>query len=118
DIIYAIYEPEHEDGILWVTSFDAVNGVGVLQRLDIETGKFTRITSSIPSIHLNIGFMEDDDGTLWMGDNWAIHAYTPNSESFETYPVPDSLQDGATTIIWNLARDYSGRIWLRTESTN
>jgi len=118
DIIYAIYEPKHEDGILWVTTFDGQLGTGVLQRLNTETGKFTRITASIPSIHLNIGFMEDDDGTLWMGDNWAIHKYTPSNQSFETYPVPETLQDGATTIIWNLARDYSGRIWLRTESTN
>jgi signal transduction histidine kinase/ligand-binding sensor domain-containing protein len=115
DYVYALFESKTEPGILWVTSLNPLTGNGNLQRLDIKTGNFDSLADVVVSSFLSFAFHEDNNGNLWIGDNLTLHRYHFSEKKLQTFRVPQHISDGQPAVYWDIATDYNGHLWLRTE---
>ncbi len=79
---------EDEDGTLWVATYG-----GGLNRLDVQTGRFTHLTmkDGLPSNAL-YSVLPDGDGRLWISSNHGISRFDPRSGTFTNFDVDDGLQ--------------------------
>jgi signal transduction histidine kinase len=78
---------EDSSGAIW-----AATGRG-LNRLDEESGTFTRYTvaDGLANDRIN-GLLEDDFGDLWLATDAGLSRYHPDSEIIENYNTRDGVQ--------------------------
>lgn len=77
---------QDEDGFLWIGTINGLN------RLDQETGEFTRYTTQegLPN-NVIYGIIEDYRGHLWLSTNNGIADFDPISNSVRIYDRGDGL---------------------------
>jgi PAS domain S-box-containing protein len=76
-------------GLIWVGTYG-----GGLNKFDPSTGNFKhyRKKEGLPSDVIN-GFLEDEDGYLWLSTNNGLSKFDPVGESFRNYFRTDGLQE-------------------------
>ena len=112
DDIIALYEDS--DNNIWIGTWG-----GGLNKMDPETGKFTRFVNdskSINSISDNIVWTicEDMKGNIWFGTETAgIDKYIPGKNQFVHYRHREN-DPGSIPVnfIRNIYRDQKGTIWI------
>ncbi|QQS35973.1 MAG: response regulator [Ignavibacteriales bacterium] len=79
------YEPEK---YLWIGT-----GGGGLNKLDIETKKFTHFTeeNGLPN-NVVYGILSDSKGNLWLSTNKGLSRFNIKTKSFRNFNVSDGLQ--------------------------
>lgn len=103
---------EDSQGTLWIGTDD-----GGLNALNSSTGEFTYYRhdptdpDSISSDSVK-SILEDEDGTLWVGTEAGLDRFSPQSGTFEHFPIRQ-LNRGNTssTLILSLYEDPSGFLW-------
>ena len=59
-------------------------------------------------------FVEDDQGSIWIGTFLGLNRYIPSTGETQCY-VADGTKDGLThSSVWSLMKDHQGTIWLGT----
>lgn len=113
-----IFESPAEPGILWIgTEGDGTdrgrgNG-GVLNRMDVKTGRFTRHRT--PSHSLN-AIAEDADGGFWLGSRTGLLHFDQQTGSFEQYqPDPGDQNSLSNAVVWDVLIERNGIIWAATD---
>lgn len=102
-IIYAIHQDYH--GNLWL----GINDVGVMQ-FDPKKGAFHQIDLGSPlDVH---AFLEDEDGTIYIGTENRLYSYVSGRLSDEE-EISKKLLSSA---IYSMLRDGRGRLWIGTLS--
>ncbi|UCF60837.1 MAG: hypothetical protein JSV37_13930 [Anaerolineaceae bacterium] len=78
---------EDSSGTIWVATD------GGLNRLDEESGTFTRFTvaDGLANDRIN-GLLEDDFGDLWLATDAGLTRFHPDTETFENYTTRDGVQ--------------------------
>ena len=81
-------ERSSEPGIIWATTYG-----GGLNRLEVATGEVRHFTveDGLPNNGL-YGFVEDDDGNLWITTNRGISRFDPDTETFRNFGMEVGLQ--------------------------
>jgi signal transduction histidine kinase/ligand-binding sensor domain-containing protein/DNA-binding response OmpR family regulator len=81
-------DPLQPDRILWVGT-----GGGGLNRLDIETGTFSRFTTAegLPN-NVVYGVLPDDAGHLWLSTNRGLARFDPGTGAVRSFDAADGLQ--------------------------
>ncbi|MBA3533805.1 MAG: response regulator, partial [Ardenticatenales bacterium] len=98
-------------GDVWVGS-----GLGVLSRLDHESGHFQRYLNDPATLAtVSSGWMqtiyEDRGGTLWVGSMDGLNRYDRASDTFTRYTQRDGLP---SATIQGILEDEQGHLWLST----
>lgn len=89
DVVRAILpDPEVPDDALWVGTAG-----GGLNRLDLDTGRFTRYTTA-HGLANNVvyGILPDDEGRLWLSTNRGLSRFDPTTGAFRHFDAGDGLQ--------------------------
>jgi serine phosphatase RsbU (regulator of sigma subunit)/ligand-binding sensor domain-containing protein len=100
---------EDRQGALWMS-----NGFGEISRFDGE--QFVVFGEQDGLLGVRSGFVEDDEGTLWLLGGNALLRY--DGSRVDTYHLEDGVRptdDGSTMASgWplNIALDHNGDIWL------
>jgi signal transduction histidine kinase/ligand-binding sensor domain-containing protein/DNA-binding response OmpR family regulator len=81
-------DPLQPDRILWIGT-----GGGGLNRLDIETGTFSRYTTAqgLPN-NVVYGVLPDDAGHLWLSTNRGLARFDPGTGAVRSFEAADGLQ--------------------------
>lgn len=85
---YVMNVGEDRSGTLWVATFG-----GGLNRFDRQAGRFRRFTESdgLASDSL-YGFLEDEQGRLWISSTRGLSCFDPGSLNVHNYDARDGLQ--------------------------
>jgi ligand-binding sensor domain-containing protein/signal transduction histidine kinase len=92
---------EDKEGILWAGTWD-----GSLNRLDPQSGNFTRFQDNSDSLsqHAILAIHEDKQGDLWLGKDFnGLKKFDPKSGIFKSYFWYGSF--------YTIQEDGEGRIW-------
>jgi len=82
------YERKSEPGVIWMALFG-----GGLDRLDVATGKVRHFTERQGLSNNSVyGFVEDDEGNLWLSTNRGLSRFDPDTETFRNYGTEIGLQ--------------------------
>jgi signal transduction histidine kinase/ligand-binding sensor domain-containing protein/DNA-binding response OmpR family regulator len=81
-------DPSQPDGVLWVAT-----GGGGLNRLDIQTGAFSRYTTAegLPN-NVVYGVLPDDAGHLWLSTNRGLARFDRGTGAVRSFDAGDGLQ--------------------------
>jgi len=81
-------DPREPESVLWIGTAG-----GGLNRLDMRTGAFTRVTvrDGLPN-NVVYGVRADRHGRLWLSTNRGLARYDPRTREIRTYDVYDGLQ--------------------------
>lgn len=81
-------DPKNPEKHLWIATAG-----GGLNRLDLQTMKFTHFTEKdgLPN-NVVYGILPDSNGNLWMSTNKGISMFNPSSRTFTNYDVNAGLQ--------------------------
>lgn len=96
----------HQDkkGCIWLGVYDD----GLL-KLSPDNGKISRIDLGQKYIDV-LDFLEDKDGTLWIGREFGINTYKDN----KLYPEYQINKVLTNTSVSSIIRDKLGRLWIGT----
>ncbi|OQY27891.1 MAG: hypothetical protein B6244_09070 [Candidatus Cloacimonetes bacterium 4572_55] len=85
NVVMSVFEDSRGD--LWAGTWAGLN------KLDKETGKFTRYTQEdgLPNDSI-YGILEDERGRLWFSTNLGLSCFDTESGSFRNYDIKDGLQ--------------------------
>ncbi|MEM7587438.1 MAG: ATP-binding protein, partial [Acidobacteriota bacterium] len=116
-VLSILRDRQGEDrGALWVGTF-----FGGLNRLDPETGRFTRFQpqpddlTSLSNPHV-FALLEDRGGSLWAGTFGGANRRDPGASGFVHYRhEPEDPASIGHDIIWSFLEDSQGRIWAATQ---
>ncbi len=81
-------ERRREPGIIWATTYG-----GGLNRLDVADGTFRHFTEKDGLANNGTyGFLEDEQGRLWISTNRGLSRFDPETETFRNYGLEVGLQ--------------------------
>lgn len=103
NVIFTAFCDSHNH--LWFGSLPE----GGLARLDPETGAITHYLPTNSSIQYGAswGFVEDNQGYIWIISDRILQRYDPATDTFAPFPVSPE-EDRLTSIVL----DGSGRVWF------
>ena len=88
DYITYAAERRREPGVIWASTYG-----GGLNRLDVATGRFRRFTERDGLSNNGLyGFIEDDEGRLWIATNRGLSRFDPDTETFRNFGLEIGLQ--------------------------
>ncbi len=110
--ILAIYEDKFES--IWVGTVG-----GGLDRFDKHTGKFYHYKSRSGKDTIKsyiVTSLSGDDDNLYIGTLYGLNIFNFKNQAFETFTRSITNSTGiSSNMIWRLAKDKSGLIWIGTE---
>ncbi|MEZ4961857.1 MAG: two-component regulator propeller domain-containing protein [Saprospiraceae bacterium] len=89
-VVKCIYpDPKQPERILWIGT-----GGGGLNRLDLQSGKFSyfKKKDGLPD-DVVYGILDDEAGNLWISTNQGLSRFNPETGIFKNYTAKDGLQD-------------------------
>lgn len=108
DVVRSILpDPREPAKTLWIGT-----GGGGLNRLDIESGKFTRFTvrDGLPN-DVVYGVLADDSSSLWLSTNRGICRFDPRTGQVRSYDAADGLQSNEFNLN-AYSRSASGELFF------
>lgn len=99
------------DGELWVAT------QGGLNLYNADTDSFTVYRHESNSTYgLSVDdvrfILEDSQRRIWLGTRGGFHQFFPDTKTFTRYFYEPYPQQGGDSIVWALAEDRDGRIWI------
>jgi two-component system sensor histidine kinase ChiS len=99
------------DGALWVATQSGLN----LYDADTDSFHVYRHESDSPyaqSVNDVRFILEDSQKRLWLGTRGGFHQFFPDSKTFTRYFYEPYPQDTGDSVVWSLAEDRDGKIWI------
>jgi len=119
DFITAILEDR--EGNLWMGG--GKNSIGILSRLNRETGTFKNHSFKLP-FQTSYGnpvltLYEDRQGLIWIGSTGGVSLFNPKTETWVHYPYDPKKPEGISDYWTNaICEDNRGNFWLGHNSNS
>lgn len=108
-------EPDHQ-GFMWIAF-----GGGILQKIDINTGKVvstSRLLSTFTNNASFYRFIADRQGCLWLyepGGGTGIYYLNPVNNKIQHFDNRSTIARLNYNVVNNIAEDNKGNVWVATD---
>jgi ligand-binding sensor domain-containing protein/signal transduction histidine kinase len=110
NIVHCIIQDHY--GYMW---FGTTVGLSKYDGIDFETFLSGYISSGYNYSSYIMALYETSDGCLWVGTDYGLHIYHPETNTFTAYENdpdnPDSISDNSIRVIYE---DSHGTLWIGT----